>query len=196
MKNVVFWIVVLLLCATVGYGQTAITLGTTLSAVTWAEPPQNPAPAPPTPVQHFVMSGSVAGGPVSIATGGVQLTPGISAVYEFISNPNDSTVTRYGSGLANYTKPLSTFLPAAIKSKLLIDLTNYNLTFQAGAGVESIARVSAASRLKHVVGNFGIYGSYPMPAGHTQIGVGYKFIVGPQGASVVKVPVGTLNFTF
>ena len=172
MKRAIFWTAILLLCAVAGYGQT---------------------PAPPT--QHFVMSGSIASGPVSIATAGVQLTKSVSTVYEFISNPNDPTVTRYGSGLANYTTGLSTFLPAAIKTKLLIDPTNYNLTFQAGAGVESIAR-PGLSRLKHVVGNFGIYGSYPMPGGHSQIGVGYKFIVGPQGATVVKVPVGTLNFTF
>ena len=50
-------------------------------------------------------------------------------------------------------------------------------------------------REKHLIGNFGIYCGYPLPGGHTQVGVGYKFLLGPQLA-VIKVPVGNLVFTF
>lgn len=153
------------------------------------------------PTQHFVMStsaGSFGGNPVSIASLGTQLItagPGIvSAAYEFISNPADSTQTRIGSGVANYTFAASSIIPASLKSKMLIDVSNYNITLQAGAGVESLSKGLGLPRASHVVGNFGVFGSYPLPGGHTQIGLGYKWI-GPQGG-LVKVPVGTLNFTF
>jgi len=158
---------------------------------------QTPAPAPA--IQHFVISGSAANfggnGAASIASSGFQLTQNVSLVYEFISNPNDSSKPRVGSGLANYSRQASDFLPAKVKSKLLIDLSNYIITFQAGAGRESLAPVNG-SRPTHVVGNFGIYGGRPLPGGHTQLGCGYKFIVGPGGATLVKVPVGNLTFTF
>lgn len=154
------------------------------------------AQAPPT--EHFVASttaGSFNGQPVAIASLGTQLTSNVSVAYEFISNPNDSSKPRIGSGVANYTTALSTFFPKSLKSKLLIDLTNYNLTFQAGAGRESLSNGVSLPRTYHIVGNFGIYGSYPLPGGHTQIGMGYKFIVGPAGG-LVKVPAGNLTFTF
>jgi hypothetical protein len=158
---------------------------------------QAPAMAP----QHFVMSGSAASyggnGAAAIASSGIQLTTNVSAVYEFISNPQDSSKPRVGSGVVNYTRSAASFVPASLKSKLLIDLTNYNVTFQAGAGRESLASaVVGASRTTHVVGNFGVFGGYPLPGGHTQIGMGYKFIVGPAGANVIKVPTGNLVFTF
>lgn len=158
---------------------------------------QTPAPS----VQHFVVSGSAANfggnGAASIASSGIQLTQGISLVYEFISNPNDSSKPRVGSGLANYSRQASDFVPAKLRSKLLIDLSNYIVTFQAGAGRQSdAATVPGGSRSTHVVGNFGIYGGRPLPGGHTQLGCGYKFILGPGGATLVKIPVGNLTFTF
>lgn len=152
--------------------------------------------------QHFVMStstGSYGGSAVSIAATGVQLVSQpsyqISAAYEFISNPADSSKPRVGSGVINVTKPASSFLPASLKSKLLLDLSNYNVTFQGGAGVQSLSNGVGVPRTTHTVGNFGIFGSYPLPGGHAQIGVGYKWIVGPNGGTV-KVPTGNLNFTF
>src|SRR5207302_4994003 len=105
----------------------------------------------------------------------------LSVAYEFISNPSDSSKTRVGSGLANYTFALASVVPSSLKKKLLIDLTNYNLTLQAGAGVESLSNGIGNPRIKHVVGNFGIFPSYPLPGGHAQIGAGPKWIVGPQG---------------
>lgn len=164
---------------------------------------------PPTvtpPSQYFTASttaGSYGGSPVAIASMGAQLVQqpsyAISVAYEFISNPNDSSKPRIGSGVANVTKPLSSFLPASLKSKLLIDTTNYNLTFQGGAGVESLSNGVSLPKTTHIVGNFGIYGSYPLPGGHAQVGVGYKWIVQPGaggGVTQVKVPMGTLAFTF
>lgn len=157
---------------------------------------------PPAPVQHFVLSttaGSFGGSPVAIVSAGVQLisspTSAVSASYEFISNPNDSSKPRVGSGVVNYTTQASRFLPASLKSKLLVDFSNYNLTFQAGAGRESLTNGIGNPRISHIVGDFGIYGSYNVPGGHTQFGLGYKYIVGPQGG-LVKVPTGQLNFTF
>jgi hypothetical protein len=157
----------------------------------------------PAPVQHFVMSGSAAsfgGGSnmVAIASGGIQLTTNISVVGETISNPMDSSKPRVGSGLVNYTRSAASFVPARVRAKLLVDLTNYNVTFQAGAGRESFApKVLGGPRTGNIVGNFGIFGSYPMPGGHSQLGLGYKFILNPaNGNTVVKIPVGTLNFTF
>lgn len=152
----------------------------------------------PAPTQHFVVSGSAAGQPAAITTAGVQLTSSVSVVYEYIVNPNDSTKPRYGSGLANYTVGADKFLPKSLKPKLLIDPSNYNVTFQAGAGKESLANPAGGARISHIIGNFGIYGSRPMPStgSHAQIGLGYKWIVGPGTNVVVKVPVGTLNFTF
>ena len=166
----------------------ALSLGCTVAGAQTTTPP----------TQHFVMStstGDFNGSPVAIASTGFQLTSNVSLVYEFISNPNDSSKPRVGSGIANYTRPLSDFLPAKLRSKLLIDTSNYNVTFQAGAGEESLSNGLSQPRTKHIVGNFGVYGSYPLPGGHTQVGLGYKYIVGPQGG-LVKVPVGTLNFTF
>ena len=160
---------------------------------------QTPAPVP---VQHFVistMAGNYGGNAVSIASTGTQLYQGankaVSVSYEYISNPDDPTQTRVGSGVANYTFQASSIFPASFRSKLLIDLTNYNITLQAGGGVESIFKGAGNARAQHVVGDFGIFGSYPLPGGHTQIGLGAKYIVGPQGG-LVKVPVGQLNFTF
>lgn len=150
------------------------------------------------PVQHFVVSttaGSFEGSAVAIATLGTQITPEVSVAYEFISNPADSSKPHIGSGVANYTLQLSRIVPAKIRSKLLIDLSNYNLTFQAGAGVESLFNGAGTSRKSHIVGNFGLYPSYPLPGGHSQISGGIKWIVGPQGG-LVKVPSATLNFTF
>jgi hypothetical protein len=155
---------------------------------------QTPAP----PVQHFVMSttaGSFGGSAVSIASTGVQLTTSVSAVYEFISNPADSSKPRVGSGLVNYTFAASSVLPASLKKKLLIDFSNYNLTLQGGAGVMSESNGVGMPRTSHVVGNAAIYGSRPLPGGHTQIGLGYKWLFG-KGGGLVKVPMGTLNFTF
>lgn len=156
----------------------------------------------PNPTQYFVASttaGSFGGNAVAIASLGAQIvgqpTTAVSLTSEFISNPNDSSKPHIGSGLVDVTKPASSFLPAAIKSKLLIDFSNYNLTFQAGAGVESLSNGVSLPRTKHIVGNFGIYGSYPLPGGHTQVGIGYKWIVGPGGGTV-KVPMGNLSFTF
>lgn len=155
---------------------------------------QTPAP----PVQHFVMStatGSFHGDPVAIASTGIQITAGVSIAYEFVSNPNDSSKPRVGSGLANYTFQASRLVPAKLKSKLLIDLSNYNVTLQGGAGRESLSNGIGKPRSYRTVGNFGAYGSYPLPGGHTQIGLGYKFITGAAGG-LIKVPTGTLNFTF
>lgn len=157
---------------------------------------QDPAP------QHFVvstMAGSYGGNAVSVASTGVQLvqlpTTAVSVAYEFISNPNDSSKPRVGSGVVNVTKPLSSFLPASLKSKLSIDTTNYNLTFQGGAGVQSLSNGVGLPRTDHTVGNFAIYGSYPLPGGHVQVGVGYKWLVGGAGGTI-KVPAGQLAFTF
>lgn len=149
----------------------------------------------PPPVQHFVLSGSAAGQPAAITTAGVQVTSSVSVEYEYIVNPNDSTKPRYGSGLANYTFGADKLVPKSLKSKLLIDVSNYNVTLQAGAGKESLANPNGP-RTTHIIGNFGVYGSYPMPGGHSQIGLGYKWIVGPGTNVIVKVPVATLNFTF
>ena len=159
---------------------------------------QTPAPAPS--VQHFVMSGSAASfggdGAASIASAGVQITTNISTVYEYISNPNDSSKPRVGSGVVNYTRQASSLIPASLSSKLLVDLSNYNVTFQGGAGLRSdAAAVAGGPRTRSIVGNFGIFGSRPLPGGHTQLGLGYKWIFGRQ-SEFVKVPVGTLNFTF
>lgn len=154
------------------------------------------------PTQHFVMSttaGSYGGSAVAIVSTGIQLvqlpSTAVSVAYEFISNPNDSSKPRIGSGIANVTRPLSSFLPASIKSKLVIDTTNYNITFQGGGGRESISNGVSLPRTYHTVGNFGIFGSYPLPGGHAQVGIGYKWIVGGTGG-LVKVPTGALNFTF
>lgn len=154
------------------------------------------------PVQHFVMSttaGSYGGSAVAIVSTGVQLIQqpsyAVSVAYEFISNPNDSSKPRIGSGVANYTRSLSSFLPASLKSKLVIDTTNYNITFQGGGGRESISNGVSLPRTYSTVGNFAIYGSRPLPGGHTQVGIGYKWIVGAHGG-LVKVPTGQLNFTF
>lgn len=159
---------------------------------------QTPAP----PVQHFVTStmyGNYGGNSVAIASQGVQLVSqpntAVSVSYEFISNPADSSKPRIGSGVANVTAPLSAFVPKAIKSKLLIDTTNYNVTFQGGAGVQSLSNGVGLPRTDHIVGNFAIYGSYPLPGGHVQVGVGYKWLVGGAGGTI-KVPVGQLNFVF
>jgi hypothetical protein len=149
--------------------------------------------APPT--QHFVISGSAAGQPAAIASTGVQLTQNISVAYEYISNPSDSNKPRYGSGVANYTRQVSSLLPAKAKKALLIDFSNYLVTFQAGAGRESLApAVVGGQRTSHVIGNFGIYASRPV-ANNVQLGLGYKYILGPQSV-LVKVPVGNLTFTF
>lgn len=153
---------------------------------------QTPAP----PLQHFVISGSASGQPASISSVGFQLTSNVSLAYEYIVNPTDSSKPRYGSGVANYTFSAASLVPKSIKAKLLVDLSNYNVTLQAGAGKESLSNATAGGpRVSHIIGNFGAYGSYPMPGGHSQIGLGYKFIVGPQ-SQVIKVPVGTLTFTF
>jgi hypothetical protein len=154
-----------------------------------------------TPVQHFSISGSAAsfGGnnAVAIASGGVQLTPSVSVALESISNPTDSSKPRVYSGVVNYTRSAASFLPAKVRAKLLFDLTNYNVNFQAGAGKESFAAaVVGGPRTSHVVGNFGVYGYYAMPGGHSQIGLGYKYLLGPGGSTLIKIPVGTLNFTF
>lgn len=147
------------------------------------------------PTQHFVISGSASGQPASISSMGIQVTKSVSLAYEFIVNPNDSSKPRYGSGVANYTVGADYFLPKSLKSKLLIDPSNYLITFQAGAGRESLAGAKVgAPRVSHIIGNFGIYGGKPV-APHAQLGVGYKFIVGPH-SQLIKVPVGTLNFTF
>lgn len=161
---------------------------------------QTPAPNPPT--QHFVMSttaGSFGGSAVAIASTGIQLIQqpsyAVSVNYEFISNPNDSSKPRIGSGLANVTKPACSFVPASLRAKLLIDLCSYNVTFQGGAGRESISNGPGADRSYFTVGNFAAYGSYPLPGGHTQVGIGYKWIVGHNGG-LVHIPTGNLNFTF
>lgn len=152
------------------------------------------------PVQHFVISGSAAGYEngkyaVSIASTGFQLTQNVSLAYEFISNPSDSSKPRFGSGVANYTRQLSSFVPAKLQKKLLVDTSNYLVTFQAGAGRESDAGATVgASRTSHIVGNFGIYGGRQV-APHAQLGLGYKFIVGPH-LTTIKIPVGNLTFTF
>lgn len=154
------------------------------------------------PTQHFIMStmgGSFGGSAVSIAATGVQLVQqpsyAVSVAYEFISNPADSSKPRVGSGITNVTVSAATFVPAAVKSKLLVDLTNYNVTFQGGAGKESVSNGVGLSRTGHLVGNFGVFGSYPLPGGHVQFGLGYKWITGAQGG-LVHVPAGQLNFTF
>lgn len=157
------------------------------------------APAADPPLQHFVVAGSVAGyrgsEPVSIMSTGVQLTKNISVAYEYIVNPNDSSRPRYGSGVANYTREASSLLPASLKKKLVFDTSNYLVTFQVGAGRESdAAKVLGGSRTSHIIGNFGIYGSRPVAA-HASLGAGYKFILGPS-STVIKIPVGNLNFTF
>lgn len=146
------------------------------------------------PVQHFVISGSAAGQPSAIATAGVQLTSSVSVVYEYVSNPSDSTKTRIGSGLANYTFGADKLVPKSVKSKLLLDVSNYLITLQAGAGRTS--EPGANGRVSHIVGNFGAYGGYALPGGHSQLGVGYKWIVGPGFDMKIKVPVGNLTFTF
>jgi hypothetical protein len=152
----------------------------------------------PTP-QHFIISGSSAsfgGNAVSVASGGVQLTSSMSAAFESISNPMDSSKPRVNSGVVNYTTSACTFIPAKLRSKLLIDCSNYNATFQGGAGVRSDASLTVGGpRTQSIVGNFGIFGSRPLPGGHTQIGLGYKAVVG-KNVAVVKIPLGTLNFTF
>lgn len=163
-------------------------LGVAISAQT--------APAPSTPpVQHFIISGSASGQPAALASAGFQLTSSISLAYEYIQNPNDHTRPRVGSGVANYTVQAASFLPKSLKSKLLIDPTNYLVTFQGGVGRESLPGATpSANRITHMVGNFGIYGGKQL-SDHTQIGFGYKWIIGPQGQGI-KVPVGNLNFTF
>jgi hypothetical protein len=162
----------------------------------------SPGMAQTPPTQHFVMStmgGSYGGSTVSIAATGVQLVQqpnyAVSVAYEFISNPADSSKPRVGSGIANVTVSASKFVPLAVRSKLLIDLTNYNVTFQGGAGRESVSNGAGVSRTSSTVGNFGIFGSYPLPGGHVQFGLGYKWITGAQGG-LVHVPAGQLNFTF
>jgi hypothetical protein len=148
-----------------------------------------------TATQHFVVSASADGQPASIMSTGFQLTSNVSLAYEYISNPSDSSKPRYGSGVANYTREVASFLPSKIKSKLLIDTTKYLVTFQAGAGRESLAGAKLGDpRVSHIIGNFGIYGSRPV-ANNVQLGLGYKFIWGPHSA-IVKVPVGNLTFTF
>lgn len=150
------------------------------------------------PTQHFVISGSVAGykgtDAVSIASTGFQLTKNVSLAYEQIFNAADSSQARYYSGVANYTREVSSLIPAKLKSKIVFDTSNYLVTFQAGAGRESLAGVAGGPRSSHIVGNFGIYGGRQVAA-HAQLGAGYKFIVGPSFA-LIKVPVGNLNFTF
>lgn len=154
------------------------------------------------PVQHFVLSttaGSFGGSAVAIASTGIQLVQqpsySVSVAYEFISNPTDSTKPRVGSGLANYTRSAASFVPAKLRSKLVIDLSNYNVTFQGGAGRESLYAGIGAARTYQTVGNFGVYGSYTLPGGHVQVGTGYKWIVGKQGG-LIHVPAGNLNFLF
>src|SRR6266404_6351912 len=156
------------------------------------------AQTPEPPVQHFVISGSMAGfngnQVVSIASTGVQLTQNVSVAYEFISNPSDSSQPRVGSGVVNYTREVAALLPASLKKKLVFDTTNYLVTFQAGAGRESLSQGIGLPRTSHIVGDFGIYGGRQV-APHAQLGVGYKFIVGPK-FETIKIPVGSLNFTF
>ena len=176
-KRFVFLSVVSLFCWTLVFGQTA--------------------PAPPQ--QHFVVSGSMAGyngtQAISIGSTGVQLTKNVSAAFEAISNPSDSSQPRINSGVLNYTREAASLLPAKLKSKLVFDTSNYLVTFQAGAGRESLASAtSGASRSSHIVGNFGIFGSRPVAA-HAQLGAGYKFILGPR-STLIKIPVGNLVFTF
>src|SRR5258708_5793315 len=118
---------------------------------------QTPTP----PVQHFVVSTSAAsyngtsgGQPVAIGTTGIQFTQNISLVYEQIWNPADSAQPKYYSGLANYTREVAALLPASLKSKLVFDTTNYLVTFQGGAGRESLAGlVPGSARTSHIVGN-------------------------------------------
>lgn len=161
-----------------------------------------PASAQTTPVQHFVVSttaGNFGGSPVAIVSTGVQLTSGpsvaVSVAGEFISNPNDSSKPHVGSGVVNTTFSAASVLPSSLKKKLLIDFSNYNLTLQAGAGKESLSNGVGNPRISHIVGNFGVYGTYNVPGGHAQFGLGYKYILGPQGG-LVKVPTGQLNFVF
>ena len=40
-----------------------------------------------------------------------------------------------------------------------LDLSNYNLTLQAGAGQESLSNGVGNPRIHHVVGNFGVFGT-------------------------------------
>ena len=145
------------------------------------------------PVQHFIVGGNAASGPVSVAYGGVQLTPKISALYLYSANPNDPGQTRVGAGVFHYSDQLSSFLPGKLKKALLVDTTNYILTFEAGAGKESIANPNGP-RISHIVGQFGIFGG-KVVGPHTQLGGGYTFTLGPE-AQLVKVPVGGLTFTF
>lgn len=165
-----------------------------VSVVSFAQTAANP------PTQHFVISGSVAGyngnqAAVSIGSTGVQLTKNVSAALETITNPADSSQARYYSGVVNYTREVASILPASLKSKLVFDTSNYLVTFQAGAGRESLAPATpGASRTSHIIGNFGIYGGRQVAA-HAQLGAGYKFLLGPRMA-LIKVPVGNLNFTF
>lgn len=164
-----------------------------------AVPAQAQTPAPTQPFVLATAGGTFNGNPVTIASAGVQLTAqnpvAVAAAYEYIFNPGDSTQPHVGVGVVDATFSLASIFPAKLKSKLLVDLTNYNLTLQAGAGVKSTFNGIGVPRVQHIVGDFGVSPSYPLPGGHVQVAPLYQLIVGPRGKTD-RVMGGTLNFTF
>lgn len=154
------------------------------------------------PTQPFVLStsgGTFNGQPVTIASAGVQLTAekpvAVAVGYQYIFNPSDSTQPHFGGGVTDTTFSLASIVPQAIKSKLLVDLTNYNLTLIAGAGVKSTFNGIGLPRTQHVVGDFGLSPTYPIPGGHVQVAPLYQILLGPHHKTD-RVLGGTLNFTF
>lgn len=160
---------------------------------------QTVSPANP-PTQHFVINVNAAGyngaagtQAVSLIGSAFQLTSDVSVGYLQILNPTDGTQPKYHLGVANYTRQLDAFLPKAVKSKLLIDTTNWLITFQAGGGKVSYLNVN------RIAEDFGVFISRPV-APNLQLQCGYQVLHG-QGTSVLtrnvtNQPTAGLIFTF
>lgn len=154
------------------------------------------APAP----THFVISGSATGftgangtSAASIAGAAIQLTPHISAGYLQVTVPAISA--RFQMGVVNYTKPLNEWLGTTISNKLVFNISNINLTVQAGGGklLQPI--------VNRIAETAGVYVSYPVSNNVSLQLVGVSVLHGGAQTGFVTTNTTTalstgINFSF
>jgi hypothetical protein len=150
------------------------------------------------PADHIFVSGGVLAfnGPNGMTASSnlgaaLQLTKGLSAGYNQVTIP--SLNRTYRLGVLNYTRPLSSYLGKKLSSKFVFDVSQINVTLQAGGG--KVAQVLPHPVFDVIAESAGAFISYPLANHVSAQVVGVQWLHGGKNPSHVVMSTG-LNFHF
>ena len=147
---------------------------------------QTPTPTPPSSLlTHLSISGTATGvmgvgnQGATILAADFQITKTVGVEYQQIMVP--SSANSFDIGAITYTRPLSQVLGKNITSKLLFDVTGWDVTAFAGAG-------RIVSNGKHAAETAGIRLSCPLNSNVTFQMLSAQWLHGPQTNGLITSP--------